>query len=106
MRAKYYRDINRKLLLEIERVRAEAGLTITRHLIEEGKLRQENKRLRDKRVADAELIVHAHWENVGGNDKVGYASGTCSHCRQEAWANYELTPRCPYCGAHMDEEVK
>ena len=44
MRAKYYRDINRKLLLEIERVRAEAGLAITRHLIEEGKLRQENKR--------------------------------------------------------------
>lgn len=57
-------------------------------------------------AADAEPIVHAHWENVGGNDKVGYASGTCSHCRQEAWANYELTPRCPYCGAHMDEEVK
>lgn len=32
MRAKYYRDINRKLLLEIEKVRAEASLAITNHL--------------------------------------------------------------------------
>lgn len=53
-------------------------------------------------AADVAPVVHAHWENVGGNDKAGIASGTCSHCRKEAWANYELTPRCPYCGAHMD----
>ena len=55
-------------------------------------------------AADVAPVVHAHWENVGGNDKAGIASGTCSHCRQEAWANYELTPRCPYCGAHMDAD--
>lgn len=65
-----------------------------------------NKAVAALPAADVEPIVHAHWENVGGNDKVGYAYGTCSHCRQEAWANYELTSRCPYCGAHMDEEVK
>lgn len=52
---------------------------------------------------EVELVRHAHWENTGGNEKVGLAYGTCSHCHREAWANYELTPRCPYCGAHMDE---
>lgn len=25
-------------------------------------------------AADIELVVHAHWENVGGNDKAGIAS--------------------------------
>ena len=51
---------------------------------------------------EVEQVRHAHWENTGGNEKVGLAYGTCSHCHREAWANYELTPRCPYCGAHMD----
>lgn len=54
-------------------------------------------------LGEVELVRHAHWENTGGNEKVGLAYGTCSHCHREAWANYELTPRCPYCGAHMDE---
>lgn len=53
-------------------------------------------------LGEVEKIIHAHWENTGGNEKVGLAYGTCSHCHREAWANYELTPRCPYCGAHMD----
>lgn len=54
-------------------------------------------------LGEVELVRHAHWENTGGNEKAGLAYGTYSHCRREAWANYELTPRCPYCGAHMDE---
>lgn len=58
--------------------------------------------LQDIPTADVAPVVYAHWENVRGNDKVGVAIGTCSHCHQEAWANYELTPRCPYCGAMMD----
>ena len=53
-------------------------------------------------LGEVELVRHAHWENTGGNEKAGLAYGTCSHCRREAWANYELTPRCQYCDAHMD----
>ena len=53
-------------------------------------------------LGEVEKVIHAHWENTGGNEKVDLAYGTCSHCHREAWANYELTPRCPYCGAHMD----
>ena len=40
---------------------------------------------------DAEPVVHAHWN-----------CDCCSSCGELAEENY---PRCPTCGAHMDEEV-
>lgn len=75
MRAKYYRDINRKLLLEIEKVRAEASLAITNHLIENRELREENKRLRVNAVPE-------HGQSLELPCKVGdrlrlEARGTC-----------------------------
>ena len=54
-------------------------------------------------LGEVDMVIHAHWERTGGNEKAGLAYGTCSHCHREAWTNYELTPRCPYCGAYMDE---
>jgi hypothetical protein len=75
MRAKYYRDINSKLLLEIEKVRAEASLAITNHLIENHELREENKRLRVNAVPE-------HGQSLELPCKVGdrlrlEARGTC-----------------------------
>lgn len=40
---------------------------------------------------EIELVVHAHWNG-----------DCCSRCGELAEENY---PRCPHCGAHMDEEV-
>ena len=40
---------------------------------------------------EVEPVVHAHWNG-----------DCCSRCDELAEENY---PRCPHCGAHMDEEV-
>ena len=42
-------------------------------------------------VRESEPVVHAHWNG-----------DCCSACDELAEENY---PRCPHCGAHMDEEV-
>lgn len=42
-------------------------------------------------VRESEPVVHAHWEG-----------DWCSSCGELSEQCY---PRCPYCGAHMDEEV-
>ena len=41
---------------------------------------------------EAEPIKHAHWEG-----------DWCSRCGKLAEEN---SPRCPYCGAYMDEEIE
>jgi rubrerythrin len=70
-------------------------------------LSSDNERLRDRlKILRAELaeerersarwlresepVVHAHWNG-----------DCCSRCGELAEDNY---PRCPHCGAHMDEE--
>lgn len=67
-------------------------------------------------TVEAEPVVHAHWEDVYGG-KYANQRYRCSRCKKKAqyrlerdlllsWKEVqELTPRCPYCGAHMDEEV-
>lgn len=63
--------------------------------------------LKEEPSVDAELVVHAHWENIGclyGNKKVGAA--TCPICGQTTlWFNPEdFTPEnCCWCGAKMNE---
>lgn len=42
-------------------------------------------------AVESEPVVHAHWNG-----------DCCSRCGELSEDNY---PRCPYCGAHMDEEV-
>lgn len=71
-------------------------------------LRSDNERLRDRLkilrselaeerersarwLRESEPVVHAHWNG-----------DCCSRCGELAEDNY---PRCPHCGAHMDEEV-
>lgn len=65
---------------------------------------------------EIELVVHAHWEDIYGG-KYDNPRYRCSRCKRKAmyrmeqdvllsWKEVqELTPRCSYCGAHMDEEV-
>lgn len=48
---------------------------------------------------EAESVVHAHW--IEHNDELGL-SVECSACHIETCGK---SPRCPVCGAHMDEEV-
>ncbi len=69
------RAMTDKLLLEIEKVRAEASLAITNHLIENHELREENKRLRVNAVPE-------HGQSLELPCKVGdrlrlEARGTC-----------------------------
>ena len=54
-------------------------------------------RLLDK-LADSEPVVHAHWIC----DCEPYH--ICSNCRHK-FSLFDRVPRCPNCGAHMDEEV-
>lgn len=49
------------------------------------------KHIREAPAVEAEPVVHAHWNG-----------DCCSACDELAEENY---PRCPHCGAHMDEEV-
>ena len=72
-------------------------------------LRSDNERLREKLnilraelaeerersarwLRESEPVVHAHWNG-----------DCCSRCGELSEENY---PRCPHCGAHMDEEVE
>lgn len=54
-------------------------------------------------IVEAEPVVHAHW------DSQNRCSNCCvpaiSHDIDEEVEAFYLTKRCPYCGAHMDEEV-
>lgn len=47
---------------------------------------------------EIELVVHAHWIC----DCEPYH--ICSNCRHK-FSLFDRVPRCPNCGAHMDEEV-
>lgn len=49
-------------------------------------------------AVDAEPVVHAHWEC----ECEPYCF--CSNCRHK-FSLFDRVPRCPNCGAHMDEEV-
>ena len=55
---------------------------------------------------DVEIVVHAHWEFY--EDEQGEWWDKCSGCGgkipNEGGYCCGL-PRCPHCGAHMDEEV-
>ena len=60
-------------------------------------------------AVEAEPVVHAHWikHTVAGEDFFGSPilkvwACNCSACGMNGG---EETPRCPHCGAHMDEEV-
>lgn len=80
--------------------------------------------IQDAPAEDAEMIVHAHWEEVNPKGWMpwGYLTTPeliCSNCGEEA-ANYSVlcsehggnvrswswikTRRCPWCGAYMDAE--
>ena len=61
---------------ELNATLSQAEMTISRLLAE---------------LAEREPVVHAHWNG-----------DCCSACDELAEENY---PRCPHCGAHMDEEV-
>lgn len=49
---------------------------------------------------EAEPVVHAHW--IEHEDELG-SSDECSACHIETCGK---SPRCPHCGAHMDEELR
>ena len=49
-------------------------------------------------AVEAEPVVHAHWIC----DCEPYH--ICSNCRHK-FSLFDRVPRCPNCGAHMDEEV-
>lgn len=55
------------------------------------------------KAVEAEPVVHAYW------DSLNRCSNCCvpaiSHDIDEEVEAFYLTKRCPYCGAHMDEEV-
>lgn len=80
------------------------------------------REVQDAPAEDAELIIHAYWEEVNPKGWMpwGYlatAELKCSNCGEEA-PNYSVsyseqggsvrcwtwikTRRCPWCGAHMD----
>jgi hypothetical protein len=52
--------------------------------------------------ADGRLVevVHAHWAVV--NTRKVCIKVACSWCGKAGW-NFQHLPRCPYCGALMDE---
>lgn len=50
-------------------------------------------------AVEAEPVVHAHW--IENEDELGLCD-ECSACHIETCGK---SPRCPVCGAHMDEEV-
>ena len=52
-------------------------------------------------TADVQLVVHAHWKNIGS----GHAE--CSNCGMTFSADYPASPcvhYCAKCGARMDEK--
>lgn len=49
-------------------------------------------------TVEAESVVHAHWVVEGYPEFIP----KCSRCEKRGSFSY---PRCPHCGAHMDEEV-
>lgn len=51
------------------------------------------------KAVEAEPVVHAHW--IEHDDELGL-SVECSACHIETCGE---SPRCPVCGAHMDEEA-
>ena len=54
-------------------------------------------------VVEAESVVHAHWIGHYEDDGlVGPGKWCCSRCHE---VSVDRPPRCPECGAHMDEEV-
>jgi hypothetical protein len=60
-------------------------------------------------AVEAEPVVHAHWikHTVAGEDFFGSPvlkvwACNCSACGLNGGEEF---PRCPHCGAHMDEEV-
>lgn len=50
------------------------------------------------KAVEAEPVVHAHWEC----ECEPYCF--CSNCHHK-FSLFDRVPRCPNCGAHMDEEV-
>ncbi len=60
----------------------------------------------DALAVEAEPVVHAHWKKEVEGGMYWYV---CSACGAEApytrWKSHLFSGFCPYCGAHMDEEV-
>ena len=63
----------------------------------------------DQPTIEAEPVVHAHWEFVPEKDKtIKDYWWDCSNCQKRVGGGLAIlkpTPRCPRCGAHMDEEA-
>lgn len=50
------------------------------------------------KTADAEPVVHGQWQRVSPDTD----SVECSVCRYCIWSEELQTPRCPWCGAKLD----
>ena len=64
------------------------------------------KALQELRVTDADPVQHGQW--MYGSDGFGDEHYYCSLCLRDALekdGEWELSKRCPNCGAHMDEEA-
>lgn len=57
-------------------------------------------------IVEAEPVIHAHWKKEIENGVYWYV---CSECGNEVpktrYKTDLYSAYCPYCGAHMDEEV-
>lgn len=59
------------------------------------------------KLVDSEPVVHAHW--ITEMDDLGWLKHGCSNCAYTKRTDIHVRlgwDFCPYCGAHMDEEVK
>jgi len=70
-------------------------------------------------TVEVEPIVHAHWVTMSDADGLYYCCSNCGedlpryYTERPTWDNpfpnmesIDKTPRCPYCGAKMNEEVE